>query len=603
MRAIKTSKIVACVGLAAFLFVTASCMRAEEGSSMKKAIIKDHVQYLASRELAGRGTGSGGDMLAADYIVKHFEQHGVEPVGESFLQEFEIISEVKQAPGNYVRIVVDGQSKSLTTGSEWLPLSSSASDTISGRLVFAGYGIEAPDKNYRDYKGVDVAGKIVVILRGSPDGENPHGDFAQFALVDSKLRTAAEKGAAGLILVNPSYMDDEPRRFRLSHPWKQGDIAAVSTVRSVIDEFLPSGKTLGDLEEKINATVKPASFSIPAAKVEIGVELTAVPKTSANVIGLVKGSDPARADEYIVLGAHYDHLGMGGHGSRAASDAASIHYGADDNASGTAAMMEVAARIAADPLPRSVLFMGFSGEEMGLIGSTYFCDNPTVPLDKIVTMVNLDMVGRMTENKMTVNGTGTSSLWDPLVDSLGTHYELKVSKSADGYGPSDHAAFYGRDIPVLMLFTGLHDDYHRPSDTSDKVNYEGLDIVANFAGSVLAEVGNATDRPDFIKVKSSANQGRSMMFKVWVGTIPDYSDHPKGMRITGVRDGSPAAKGGMQGNDVITKFGETTVKNIYDYTYALGKFKPGDEVKVTVLRGEEPGEEVELTLMLESRKE
>ena len=291
------------------------------------------------------------------------------------------------------------------------------------------------------------------------------------------------------------------------------------------------------------------------------------------------------SNEYIVVGAHFDHLGWGPENSRYEGTEPAIHHGADDNASGTSAMMELARIVAESPLDRPVIFMGFTGEEFGLLGSAYYCRNPLVPLEKTIFMLNLDMVGRMEENKLNVHGTGTSSRWDSLIDTLTKTYSMEISTSSDGWGPSDQTSFYAEKMPVLFLFTGLHDDYHRPSDTWDKLNYAGLEKIVEFSESVLRSVAENPAEPDFVET-SSPGARRSMAFRVYVGTIPDYSDNPKGLRLSGVREDGPAAKAGMQGGDIMIKFGDIDIKTIYDYTYALGKYKPGETIDVIVLRGE-----------------
>lgn len=568
--------------------------------------LQSHIRYLASDSLEGRGAGSEGNWKAARYIADFFRHNGVRPVEESYFQEFEVITGVELGEKNQAVVQRGEERWEWKVQEDFIPLSFSVDTALTAGVVFAGYGITNEDSTYDDYAGLNVEGKIVIVFRASPDYENPHGRFAEYASLFYKVHNAREHGAAGIIYVSPTDLQDEliSLNRNLGAPGHTFGLVAVHARRATLEKLLPPEMSLDSLESAIKKELKPHSFELSGVQMTLETSLKFIHKPTANVIGLVRGSDPALAEEYIVVGAHFDHLGWGDRGgSRYTGSEPAIHHGADDNASGTTAMMTLAARIARNPLPRSVLFIGFSGEEMGLLGSAYYCEHPLIPLENTVMMLNMDMVGRMQENKLMVTGTGTSSHWEPLVDSLGEAFHLKISKTADGYGPTDHSSFYARNIPVLNLFTGLHDDYHRPSDTWDKINYEGMATIIDFAGAILQEVGRMPKRPDFVKVTGSSRQGERTRFRVWVGTVPDYSDHPKGMRITGVREGSPAEKAGLQAGDVIVKFGDTEVKNIYDYTYALGKYKPGDVVEVVVLRGEGDAEErITLKVTLEARK-
>ncbi len=586
--------------LTAALF-TASVLQAQSSRAETVERLKKHVEYLASDEMEGRAPGSEGNQKAANFLANLFKEYGLKPLGDDYFQEFTVTTKVQLAEGNSAVLRHNGEEYNWETGVQYIPLAFSESASAKGELIFAGYGISAADEGYDDYQDLDVKDKFVIVFRGSPDSDNPHGKLANFAPLHHKVRTAKEKGAVGIIYVSPSDMKDELLKLAMPRGGKNAGIVAVHAKREAVEKLLPEGRTLSDIEAEIKKEMKPVCFALPGWQAEISVTLEFVEAATWNVIGYTPGTDPALADQYIIVGAHYDHLGWGGANSRYEGSDPKIHYGADDNASGTAAMLETARRIAAAPLPRPVIFMGFSAEEMGAIGSNYYCKNPLVPLEETVLMYNMDMVGRMEDNKLNVTGVGTSSTWDSLVDSLGAAFELKISKTADGLGPSDHASFYTQNIPVLNLFTGLHDDYHKPSDTVDKINFGGMATIVDFAEATLRTIGDYAERPDFVKVKTSERQGQRMSFRVAVGTIPDYSDHPKGMRITGVKEGSPAEKAGLQGGDVIIRFGEVEVANIYDYTYALGKYKPGDVVDVVVLRGENEDQQVTLKVHLEAR--
>jgi hypothetical protein len=317
-----------------------------------------------------------------------------------------------------------------------------------------------------------------------------------------------------------------------------------------------------------------------------------------NVVGMLAGRDSART---LVLGAHYDHLGLGGESSLAPNTRAP-HVGADDNASGVSVMLAVAEKLAARRPTgsnggsrgwrpeHSLVFTAFSAEEMGLVGSSHFTDQPPRPLPTIEAMVNLDMVGRLRANRLSVMGVGSASELPDLVrgvnqDVRTARFELKTAE--DGYGPSDHQSFYKKNVPVLMLFTGAHADYHKPSDTWDKVSGRGLARVAAFT-QALVESLDARPRLTFTKARSDASPGRIAGgggFGAWLGTIPDYMQTEGGVLLSGVRDNSPAAAAGLEANDVIVRFDGIRVDNIYDYTFALRTRKPGQEVRITVKRG------------------
>lgn len=565
--------------------------------------LKTHVKYLASDELEGRKMGSEGNRLAAKYVADYFTSLGLQPLDDSYFQEFRVVTDAHLGNNNSLTVNKDSQTIKWTVGEQYTPLGFSDNASVSGDLAFGGYGItlDTEELKYDDYSNLDASGKIMIVLRGSPETDNPHSQFAASEGLRYKATNAREHGAVAIAFIDAekdsveNLMKLEPDRST-----NKSGIVAIHAKRSEIQQLLPKEKDIDTLMAKIKKTKEPLGFDVDDVKLNITVDIVNIEKPTANVIGYVSGSNSEMSDEYIVVGAHFDHLGWGPENSRYEGTEPAIHHGADDNASGTAAMMELARIVSEKPLERPTIFMGFTGEEFGLLGSAYYTEHPLVPLEKTIFMLNLDMVGRMEENKLNVHGTGTSTRWDSLVDSLQTVHSLGISSSSDGWGPSDQTSFYAKDIPVLFLFTGLHDDYHRPSDTWDKLNYPGLEKVVEFSESILRSVAANPEKPDFIKT-SSPGARRSMAFRVYVGTIPDYSDNPKGLRLSGVRTGGPAYKAGMQGGDIMIKFGEVDIKTIYDYTYALGKYKPGETVDVVVLRGDND-EKVTLHVTLEKRK-
>ena len=317
-----------------------------------------------------------------------------------------------------------------------------------------------------------------------------------------------------------------------------------------------------------------------------------------NVVGVIRGKDPALRNESVVVGAHYDHLGWGDR-HFAMDSVHAIHYGADDNASGVAGLLELAEYFASNrkPLKRSIIFIAFSGEEEGLFGSDYFVEHPLVPFKNVVAMLNMDMIGRMEDSTLILEGTGTSPAWKEIIPALegANTFHLKMNKS--GRGPSDHEKFYFKNLPVLFFFTGFHPDYHKATDTKEKINTTGEAKIVNFAESAILEVANRPDRIAFSIVPSDTGQ-KNTTFRVYVGGVPDYGYDGDGLRISDVTTGSPAQAAGFQKGDVIIDFGGQAIHNIYDYTDALSKHKPGDAVIATILRKEV---KMTLTVILGSR--
>jgi Zn-dependent M28 family amino/carboxypeptidase len=344
---------------------------------------------------------------------------------------------------------------------------------------------------------------------------------------------------------------------------------------------------------------------------------------SFNVVGILPGNDPKLKNEAIVIGAHYDHLGMGGEGSGSLSASTGIHHGADDNASGVAALIELARMLSSQKLRRTVVFIAFSGEEEGLIGSNYYVNHPIVPLANTVAMLNMDMIGRMKGRALIVGGVGSAQEWRSMIDagndlqgmtvslngaadraglpkgvpivtgsngspvvSMDPRKKFALTLNEDGYGPSDHSSFYGKQLPVLFFFTGSHNDYHKPSDTAEKINYEGEASIISFVDRIVRDLDRNDKRPTYAVAKSDS-QGRSGGFRVYLGTIPNYAESNDGLRLDGVREDSPASKAGLKAGDRIVKMGGHEVKNVYDYTYALGEMKAGQEYEVEIVRGNE----------------
>ncbi|MDL1892790.1 M20/M25/M40 family metallo-hydrolase [Sphingobacteriales bacterium CHB3] len=557
--------------------------------------LKTHVQYLASDELEGRGSGTEGNRKAAEYLQQQFASYGLKPAGKdgSFLQEFEFVSAVKLGSKNALSISpAQGAKRQYVVDRDFRPLGFSSNAAVTGSVVFAGYGISAPEKEYDDYKDIDVTGKIVVALRYGPDGNDIHSELYRFTSFRNKARYAREKGAAALIIVDQ--LSEDPVKLSYDQSHSTSGIPCMSVKKSVLEELLtPFKKDLGGIQESIKANRQPVAFDIPGVMISLETEVIQVMSRTANVLGYVEGT--THKDEVVVIGAHFDHLGYGGESSGSLQpDAIAIHNGADDNASGTAALLEIAQKFAAsrNSLTRTVLFIGFSGEELGTLGSQYYTNNPYFALNQTVAMLNMDMIGRMKENTLTVHGVGTSPVWNDIVKKWNTAPDtMSIRTVADGFGPSDHASFYTKDIPVLFFFTGTHNDYHKPSDDWDKINYEDKQRIARYVYNIANDVQSMTPRPQFTKSQPTASAmggGDGRGFSVTLGVVPDYAADVKGMKIDGTRAGGPGEKAGLQAGDIITMLGGKKILNIYDYMGILGELKVGQVVEIEIMRDGKP---------------
>jgi Peptidase family M28/PDZ domain/PA domain len=546
--------------------------------------IKDHIAYLASDELEGRMTGTPELYKAAEFLKKEFESYGLKPLfNGSYFQEFPFMEKLELGD-NELTIIANGKEKKLELSKEFTPLGFTDNQKVDGNIVFAGYGITAKDLNYDDYSGLDVKDKIVIVFRNHPDMKTPHSKFDQYSSLRYKTTTARDNGAKGIIFVNTKdNKDDALVEFKYDNAAKIKDISVVSAKRESLN-FIP----LVELQNQIDSTLAPKSYLLESnIKASISTEVIEVQGKSVNVGAYLDAANDKFKDEYMVLGAHFDHLGWGGQNSLYMGEPA-IHNGADDNASGTSGLLELAEKFASikNQLDRKIVFIAFSGEELGLLGSSYVVNNFPLPIENDITMINMDMIGRLNDkNDLIVYGTGTSSKWKNILDDK-NEYDLNLTFNDEGFGPSDHSSFYGKKVPVLFFFTGTHSDYHKPSDDTEKINAAGEEKVLKYVYDVALTIVNSDTRPDYISVERK-DTGKMTGTKVYVGTVPDFAGEVDGYKLGGVTDGSPAAKAGLQAGDIITQFGEKKISNIYDFTYALGNYVPGDKVKVLVKRGEE----------------
>ena len=554
--------------------------------------IKEHISFLASDELKGRDSGSEEILEAAEYIADEFAEYGLKPSFDgSYLQEFPFIKNIELTDNNSLTFIENGNEIKPVLWEDYITVPFSGNANVEANLVFAGFGISASDLNYDDYDGIDVKDKIVIVFRNTPEPNVPHSEFDAHSPLRKKASVARDNGAAAIIFVNPydeNKTVDDLVEFSYDRGGSVGGFSVVSVKRNFIEQILQAeGFELKEIHDKIIEGKKPGSFELKNSSAKISTEVKEVETKSWNVGGFIEGSDPELKNEWIIIGAHFDHLGMGGEGSLYRGNEPQIHNGADDNASGTTGVLELAEKFASqkDKLKRSIAFFTFSGEELGLLGSNYLVNNMPFPAEDAITMINMDMIGRLKDSSLIVYGTGTSSSWKDILNKY-NDYGFKLTFNDEGFGPSDHSSFYGSKIPVLFFFTGTHEDYHKPSDDTEKINIDGEKNILDYVYEIATDIDNSLERPDYLLVEKKQT-GEMFTRKVYVGTVPDFASNVDGYKISGVSEGSPAQQAGLQGGDIIISFGGKKISNIYDFTYALGDFVPGDVVDIVVKRGEE----------------
>lgn len=563
-----------------------------------------HVRYLASPELQGRGNGTPGLEKAAVYMAAGFRSAGVGPIaGQGYFQDFQLTTSARLGASSALDYRLGPEpARDLLLQRDFVPLNLSASGATTGAVVFAGYGITAPEYRYDDYAGIDVHSKIVLVLRHEPQEFDDKSVFngnsyTAHAQLFSKASNAKMHGAAAVVLVNdfPAHPAEENKleKFGVTEGPENAGIEIVQVASNVAEDWIAaSGKNLKDIESGIDKDLHPRSFALPSTlTVHLKVDVEREVKTVHNVCAYIPG---AASKEYVVIGAHYDHLGLGGPYSLAPSQTGTVHPGADDNASGAAGLLELAQHFHdGPPLRRGVLFVAFAGEELGLLGSNYYVNHPELPLADAVAMINMDMIGRIRDRKVYVGGSGTGTTFAAVLhNEEGRHDIVADLTERAGYGSSDHTSFTAKQIPTLFFFSGLHADYHRPSDTWDKIDSgEAVQLLA-YIGDIAGQLADGGERPTFIRVAEpagdhAASSGSSKGYGPNFGSIPDFTELPNGVRFADIRPGTPAAKAGLRAGDILTEFDGKPIQNLYDFTYALRAKKPGDEVVVKVLRGSE----------------
>lgn len=549
--------------------------------------LKADIGYLASDSLKGRKTGEEGDRLAAEFIRKQFKDAGLDLLFENGFQKFGLVTSAEVGEGNTLAL---GE-QTYEVKKDFLPYAFSSNTSVKAPVIFAGYGLEIDQDtlHWNDFDGVNVLGKWILALQGDPDMDNPQSPFVQFSTERAKALTASDKNAAGLILVaGPSFSTkDELSSLFFDKNSSRYSIPVIQVTREVANQILKgTNESITSLEEKI--LDKKASVELqPNVEVAVNVNILLKETESENVVAMLTGTDENLKDEYVVVGAHFDHLGMGGAGSGSrAVDTVAIHNGADDNASGVATILELAQKLASEKQhKRSIIFAAFGAEEMGLVGSKAFTQNSPVDLERVVAMFNFDMVGRLdtVNNSLSIGGTKTAKETEDILNKLNSGFQLAFFE--EGVGPSDHASFYLQSIPVFFISTGAHSDYHTPNDDADLIHFNGLKKVADFGLALINEVTNRDEKLTFQEAGAKFQRSRGGRFKVTLGIMPDYAGMEKrGMRIDAVTKGKPADKGGMKKGDIIIAIDGKKVGNIYDYMNRLQTLEAGQTISVDVLR-------------------
>ena len=607
------------VALGLLLRPDVALAQAQPAAAAPASRTRAHVDTLASPKLEGRLTGSPGADAAAAYIEAELKRIGARPLpgGFGFRVPFTFTAGVKD----------EGTSMSLAAGTattrpDWLDTSAVARAQLLGQrrgdgpVVFAGYGLRVPAENgggfvYDSYAGLDVKDKIVLVLRYVPEKveREQREQMVRYSALRYKALAARQAGAkahadrVGTELARPRRGDPADvrhGRVRLGHRRGQRERARSPTRCS----RRPARRCARRRTRSTPATRTSPALRSARVDVSVNAKLTRQTATTYNVAGYLPATRDVSgvAKPWVMLGAHYDHLGHGGRGSSLAraGEETKVHPGADDNASGVAAVLAAAEQLKNGPRGRNVAFVFWSGEEAGLLGSAAFTAKPPLPLDQLAAYFNFDMVGRLHGNTLQVQGAGSSPSWAALATSANTDATLKIAVQNDPNLPTDSSSFNLAGVPTLSFFTGSHEDYHRPTDTADRVDAAGIDRIVGYATTIVSRVADAPDPPVFAKVEpQTRGRGARDGIRLYTGTIPDYASETKGLLLGGVSAGGPAEQAGLQKGDVIVEIAGQSIANVYDYTYSLDLMKPDEPVKVLYLRN---GEKRETTLTPRARR-
>jgi hypothetical protein len=588
---------------------------------------RQHIEALASQKLDGRLTGSAGERLAADYLVSQLQRIGAKPVPglSDFRVPFEFTSGNRDG-GTRVGIkwVKDGTEAAVTAGvapgnagndaaTAVRALSFSDNGDVEAGVVFAGYGIVVPDSQdfgYDSYAGLDVKDKVVLVLRYFPEDadQKTKGILARYSDLRYKAMAARQHGAKAILVVtgprSPNAGELAPMTFDTAIAGS--GIVAATVSGDFVKSFFPAvtDKTLDSVQQSLD-TGNPhvAGFALPGLIASVRTVVVREKQEGHNIVAYLPATSPTTgvARPWVAIGAHYDHLGHGNSGNSLArkEEAGQVHLGADDNASGTSAVLAVAEALSKQPRRRNLLLNFWSGEELGLLGSAAFAAHPPVALDQLSAYLNFDMVGRMQNNRLAVQALGSSPAWSRMLEQVNVRAGFDLQLQPDPYQPTDVATFNQAGVPSLNFFTGSHVDYHRPTDTADKIDYEDLDRIVTFAADIVRRLDGLDQPPAFTKFDQPTEAGSRAGVRVFTGTIPDYTSEVKGLLLGGVVGGGPAEQAGLTKGDVIVEIAGQSIANIYDYTYALELLKIGQPVKVAYLRA---GKRVETQLTPAARK-
>ena len=600
---------------AALAALAASPLRAPAAGAAADLNMRSVVEFLADDDLEGRLTGSPGARRAADRIARHFAELRLAPLagGDGFFHPFDFTAGMETIAAQ-TSLAAAGRAFQVETN--FRPLSFSADGEVAGEVVFAGYGLSVPGPlgtGYDSFANLDLTDKIALVLRYVPEriDAKRRQQLNRYAGLRYKALLARERGAKAILVAtgpnSPNAGALAPMRF--DNSLADSGIVALSVDLAVAEHlFAASGKDLAATQTALDEETPHFQGGFPlgvAVTARVGVER--IEQQDRNVVGLLPPTPPRAAgeqpppEEYVLVGAHYDHIGRGAIGSLAdKNEQGEIHNGADDNASGTALVLRLAQLLAqAEVRRRGIVFALWSGEELGLVGSSRFVANPPLPLGKVVAYLNFDMVGRLRDNRLILQGVGSSNLWRRLIERRNVPAGFHLTLQDDPYLPTDSTAFYPQNVPVLSVFTGSHEHYNRPSDDADTLNYQGMERIATFAAALLRDVANRDERPDYVQVQRAAGQGSRDSMRAYLGTVPDYATEAAGVKLSGVRGGGPADKAGLRGGDVIVEFDSQAIANIYDYTYALDAVRIGEPVRVVVVRD---GERLTVSVVPEARE-
>lgn len=567
--------------------ITASSCTVQYQPKITENELYTNISILASDQFQGRKPGLPGDSLAAAFVAAKFKKSGIKLLYNKGYQHVKLITGFKFGTENHLSSSI----QTFALSSDYEPLFFSANKAFSGKLAIAGYGITLSTDSLKwdDYQNLQAENRWVLIFDGVPAHLQQNAEIKKYSDIRSKVLNAIDHRAGGILIVTPDFDTKGAARTVMfdknSSPYS---VPVMKISQKTADLIMDNQFKFADLENKIKTEKRPF---FTTTDLTVKGEASVLPKITMtqNIVGMVAGTDPKLAEEFIIVGAHYDHLGFGGPGSGSRMpDTVAVHYGADDNASGVAAIIELAEKFShAKNNRRPIIFVAFTAEEFGLIGSRAFVAEPPFSLKKANAMFNFDMVGRLDSAKeLTIGGVGTAVESNALIDSLVHGFKLKISK--EGFGPSDHASFYGENIPVMYFSSGVHDQYHTPKDTYDRINVQGVQLIAENAYILIEEVANRSKRLTYQESGPKTGASGRTDLKVTLGIIPDFAGTGQdGMRIDGVTPGKPAAKAGLQKGDIIIAIDGKKVGSIYDYMARMKAYTPGQIISVDIIRGAE----------------